>query len=100
MTGPDPNATPETGWRFVLSAIAEANWLGHDIPHPIGDPHEDEGLPGDDDENGEEDEEDEEPLQASSFPRKRAPIRARPGGVRRTTLDHRLRGDDSERPVG
>jgi hypothetical protein len=36
---------------------------GHDIPHPIGDPDEDEGLPGEDDEEDEEDEDDEEPLQ-------------------------------------
>ena len=36
--------------------------LGHDIPHPVGDPDEDEELPGDDDEV-DEDEDDEEPLQ-------------------------------------
>jgi len=37
--------------------------LPHDIPHPIGDPDEDEGLPGEDDEDeGEEDEDDEEPM--------------------------------------
>jgi len=40
----------------------------HDIPHPIGDPDEDEGLPGEDDEDeDDEDEEDEdddeEPMQ-------------------------------------
>jgi hypothetical protein len=37
----------------------------HDIPHPIGDPEEDEGLPGedDDDEDEDDDEEDEEPMQ-------------------------------------
>jgi hypothetical protein len=34
----------------------------HDIPHPIGDPNEDEELPGDDedDEDEEEDEEEDE----------------------------------------
>ncbi len=38
---------------------------GHDIPHPIGDPDEDDELPGDDDEdeNDEDDEDDEEPMQ-------------------------------------
>jgi len=37
---------------------------GHDIPHPIGDPDEDEGLPGEDDDDEDEDEEDdEEPMQ-------------------------------------
>ena len=42
--------------------------MPHDIPHPIGDPDEDEELPGDDDEDGEDeddedDEDDEEPMQ-------------------------------------
>ena len=32
----------------------------HDIPHPIGDPDEDEGLPGEDDEGDDDDEEDED----------------------------------------
>ena len=36
---------------------------GHDIPHPIGDPDENEGLPGEDDDDEDEDEDDEEPLQ-------------------------------------
>ena len=37
---------------------------GHDIPHPIGDPDEDEELPGDDDDDDDEDDdEDEEPIQ-------------------------------------
>jgi hypothetical protein len=37
---------------------------GHDIPHPIGDPDEDEELPGDDDEEEDDDDEnDEEPMQ-------------------------------------
>ena len=35
----------------------------HDIPHPIGDPDEDEGLPGEDDEEEDEDDDDEEPMQ-------------------------------------
>ena len=34
----------------------------HDIPHLIGDPDEDEGLPGEDDEDEDEDD-DEEPMQ-------------------------------------
>ncbi len=52
----------------VLMPAASGNGqrLDHDIPHPIGDPDEDEGLPGDDDDEDEdeEEEEDEEPLQA------------------------------------
>ncbi len=49
--------------RF-LSAID-----AHDIPHPIGDPDEDEELPGsDDDEDDNDDEEDdEEPMQLSAL---------------------------------
>ena len=36
----------------------------HDIPHPIGDPDEDEELPGEDDDDEDQDEDDdEEPLQ-------------------------------------
>jgi hypothetical protein len=36
----------------------------HDIPHPIGDPDDADGLPDDDDDEGEDDEDDdEEPLQ-------------------------------------
>ena len=35
----------------------------HDIPHPIGDPDEDEGLPGEDDEDEEDEDDDEEPMQ-------------------------------------
>jgi hypothetical protein len=57
------------------SAIAVANWLGHDIPHPIGDPDEDEELPGDEDEDEDEDDDDDEPLQAS--------------GARRSMILHR-----------
>jgi hypothetical protein len=56
------------------SAVGHALWPargarcapGHDIPHPIGDPDEDEGLPGEDDEDeddDEDDEDDDEPLQ-------------------------------------
>lgn len=38
--------------------------FAHDIPHPIGDPDEDDELPGDDEDDDEEDEDDdEEPLQ-------------------------------------
>jgi len=48
----------------VPAALGCARLSGHDIPHPIGDPDEDEGLPGDDDDEEEdEDEDDEEPLQ-------------------------------------
>jgi hypothetical protein len=36
---------------------------GHDIPHPIGDPDEDDELPGDDDDEEDDDEDDEEPMQ-------------------------------------
>ena len=51
--------------RVLFSAIGTTGPRGHDIPHPIGDPDEDEELPddGDDDDDDEEDEEDEEPLQ-------------------------------------
>ena len=35
--------------------------MPHDIPHPIGDPDEDEGLPSEDDED--DDDDDEEPMQ-------------------------------------
>ena len=52
------------GGRALFSACATACAPGHDIPHPIGDPDEDESLPGDDDdEDDDDDEEDEEPLQ-------------------------------------
>ena len=32
----------------------------HDIPHPIGDPNEDEELPGDDDDEDEDEDEEED----------------------------------------
>jgi hypothetical protein len=48
----------------VCLARGAAGAPGHDIPHPIGDPDEDEGLPGEDDDDEDEDEEDdEEPMQ-------------------------------------
>jgi hypothetical protein len=47
----------------LFSADGKAGAPGHDIPHPIGDPDEDEGLPGDDDEDDEDEDDDEEPLQ-------------------------------------
>ena len=50
--------------RAVCPAGGATCAPGHDIPHPIGDPDEDEGLPGEDDEDEDEDEDDdEEPLQ-------------------------------------
>jgi hypothetical protein len=59
----DLDALALTGGRVLYLATTTAT-LGHDIPHPIGDPDEDEGLPDqDDDEEDEDDEEEEEPLQ-------------------------------------
>jgi hypothetical protein len=60
----DSDALAIAGER-VLSSVDRRNGApGHDIPHPIGDPDEDEGLPGDEDDDTEDDEEeDEEPLQ-------------------------------------
>ena len=37
--------------------------MPHDIPHPIGDPDEDAGLPGEDDQDEEDEDDDEEPMQ-------------------------------------
>ena len=61
----DTDALALAGGRVVLSAWGRQAMPGHDIPHPIGDPDEDEGLPGDDDEDDEDedDDDDEEPLQ-------------------------------------
>jgi len=54
---------PPVGAGVCLAGGA-AGAPGHDIPHPIGDPDEDEGLPGgDDDDEDEDDEDDEEPMQ-------------------------------------
>jgi hypothetical protein len=57
----DP-ATPGIDGRRVIAAFDATRPAWHDIPHPIGDPDDDEGLPGDDEDDEEEDE-DEEPLQ-------------------------------------
>jgi hypothetical protein len=46
----------------MRSSLEKGRPAAHDIPHPIGDPDDDEGLPGDDED--EEDDDDEEPLQA------------------------------------
>jgi len=59
----DPDALTLGGGRVWFAAGGSKGASGHDIPHPIGDPDEDEGLPDEDDEDDEEDEEDEEPLQ-------------------------------------
>jgi hypothetical protein len=37
--------------------------MPHDIPHPIGDPDEDEELPGEDGDEEDEEDDDEEPMQ-------------------------------------
>ncbi len=62
--------SPDGAARVVLAVRAAQVSRGasrpswHDIPHPIGDPDDDEELPGDDDEDDEdEDEDDEDPLQ-------------------------------------
>ena len=59
----DTDALALAGGRVVLWACGRQAMPGHDIPHPIGDPDEDEELPGDDGEEDDEDDEDEEPLQ-------------------------------------
>jgi hypothetical protein len=40
-------------------------FLFHDIPHPIGDPNEDEELPGDDEDDEDEDEDEDEDDEAA-----------------------------------
>ena len=59
------DAPTGNGERVLFSVDGKKGVGGHDIPHPIGDPDEDEGLPGDDDDDDEDDEEedDEDPLQ-------------------------------------
>jgi hypothetical protein len=61
----DMDAPTGNGERVLFSVDGKKGVPGHDIPHPIGDPDEDEGLPGDDDDDDEDDEEedDEDPLQ-------------------------------------
>jgi hypothetical protein len=61
----DHDAPTGNGERVLFSADGSKGAPGHDIPHPIGDPDEDDELPGDDDDDTEDDddEDDEEPLQ-------------------------------------
>jgi hypothetical protein len=75
----DLDALAIAGERVVLCADGLNGAPGHDIPHPIGDPDEDEGLPGDDDDDGTEDdeEEDEEPLQVRGRPPAQFSLRSR-----------------------
>jgi hypothetical protein len=59
---PDVVARVVRAVRAVLGGASRPSW--HDIPHPIGDPDDDEELPGDEDDEGEdEDEDDDDPLQ-------------------------------------
>ena len=58
------------GGRVLFFRGGNCPLLAHDIPHPMGDPDEDGGLPGEDEDDDEEDEEeedeeeeDEEPMQ-------------------------------------
>jgi len=62
LNEPDPLTPGLTVGQGVCPARGAICAPGHDIPHPIGDPDEDEGLPGEDDDD-EDDEDDEEPLQ-------------------------------------
>jgi hypothetical protein len=57
------DAPTGNGERVLISADGSNGAPGHDIPHPIGDPDEDEGLPGEDDDDDTDDDDDEEPLQ-------------------------------------
>ena len=69
----DLDALTLTGGRVLFLTAGMAAAPGHDIPHPIGDPDEDEGLPDQDEEDEDEDDDDEEePLQV------RAPLLRRP----------------------
>ena len=62
VASPDVVARVVRAERAVLAGASRPSW--HDIPHPIGDPDDDEELPGDeDDEEEDEDEDDDEPLQ-------------------------------------
>ena len=54
------DALAMAGERVLFSVDGRNAAPGHDIPHPIGDPDEDEGLPGEDDEGDDDDEEDED----------------------------------------
>jgi len=72
----DLDALTLTGGRVLFLTAGMAAAPGHDIPHPIGDPDEDEGLPDQDEEDEDDDDDDdddeEEPLQV------RAPLLRRP----------------------
>ena len=57
------HALAMAGERVLFSVDGRNAAPGHDIPHPIGDPDDDEGLSDDDDDTEDDDEEDEEPLQ-------------------------------------
>jgi hypothetical protein len=60
----DLDALAVAGGCVVFRAGRRTLAPGHDIPHPIGDPDEDEELPGDDEEDDEHDDDDgEEPMQ-------------------------------------
>jgi hypothetical protein len=60
----DTEALAAAGEPVVARPTVSPAW-GHDVPHPIGDPDEDEELPGDDEDGDEDDddEDDEEPMQ-------------------------------------
>ncbi len=62
--GLDADAPTLSGGRVLLWEILGWEMRAHDIPHPIGDPDDDDGLPDDDEDDEEDDDEDdEEPLQ-------------------------------------
>ena len=65
---PYPSAPDVVVWRVVVGLIRPSAPHEHDIPHPIGDPDEDEGLPDSEDDEDDEEEEDEEPLQVQGRP--------------------------------
>ena len=49
--GVDLDALTLRGGRVLRARSAIPAFEGHDIPHPIGDPEEDEGLPSEDDDD-------------------------------------------------
>jgi hypothetical protein len=59
----DVDAPTLAGGRALLWEIPGPWMYAHDIPHPIGDPDDDDELPDEDDED---EEDDEEPLQVRS----------------------------------
>ncbi|MEO8345255.1 MAG: hypothetical protein ABI607_06125 [Betaproteobacteria bacterium] len=64
----EPDAPTLAGGRVPLFRDFHSPMLAHDIPHPIGDPDEDEGLPVDEEDDDEEDEDDDEPMQVRGGP--------------------------------